>query len=81
MKADIEAALAFERDYALGCSVTVEWLRERGRVVAPCNCGEGLCRGWQSIPRTVLDSYQAMGRIAGDWSWPPAESAADGVAP
>lgn len=35
----------FEQRYAQQSGVTVEWLRQNGRRVEPCDCGE--CRGWQ----------------------------------
>ena len=38
----------FERQYAERSGITVEQLRELGRIVAPCNCGEAICEGWQS---------------------------------
>lgn len=43
------SAEQFERDYAERSGVTVEWLREYGRVVRPCDCGEDICTGWQSV--------------------------------
>ena len=45
----------FERAYAERSGVTVEWLREHGRVVRPCYCGDALCEGWQSLDRTLAD--------------------------
>jgi len=54
----------FERAYAERGGVTVEWLREQGRIVATCDCGEDECEGWQSTTREHLADYQAMGR---DW--------------
>ncbi len=39
----------FERQYAERSGITVERLRELGRVVRPCNCGDESCQGWQSI--------------------------------
>lgn len=41
----------FERRYAERSGVTVERLRELGRVVRPCTCGDDLCEGWQSVSR------------------------------
>lgn len=38
----------FERRYAAASGITVERLRELGRIVAPCDCGESICEGWQS---------------------------------
>jgi hypothetical protein len=40
---DIEFAAA----YAKRSGVTVEWLKLHGREVAPCDCGEPECEGWQ----------------------------------
>jgi len=37
----------FERAYAERSGITVERLRELGRIVAPCDCGEEGCEGWQ----------------------------------
>jgi hypothetical protein len=39
----------FERAYAERSGITVERLRELGRIVAPCDCGEEICEGWQSL--------------------------------
>lgn len=39
----------FEADYARRSHVSVETLRELGRVVRPCACGYALCEGWQSV--------------------------------
>lgn len=49
----------FELQYAERSGVTVEWLRERGRVVRPCNCGSSDCEGWQSINRELADEIAA----------------------
>jgi hypothetical protein len=38
----------FERQYAERSGTTVEELRKMGRIVAPCNCGDETCEGWQS---------------------------------
>jgi hypothetical protein len=45
----------FERAYAERSGVTVEWLREQGRVARPCHCGEPGCEGWQSVNRESYD--------------------------
>jgi hypothetical protein len=45
----------FERQYAERSGITVERLREMGRIVAPCNCGEDMCEGWQSTTQERLD--------------------------
>jgi hypothetical protein len=37
----------FADAYAKRSGVTVAWLRERGREVRPCDCGEDDCEGWQ----------------------------------
>jgi len=39
----------FEREYAERGGITVERLRELGRVVRPCDCKEEGCEGWQSV--------------------------------
>jgi hypothetical protein len=44
-----KTAEAFERDYAARSGVTVQWLRDHGRIVAPCDCGDPICDGWQSV--------------------------------
>lgn len=45
----IENAEEFERRYAERSGMTVEELRDLGRVVRPCSCGEEGCGGWQSV--------------------------------
>ena len=47
----------FERQYAERSGITVEHLRELGRVVRPCDCGEENCRGWQSMSRERAAEY------------------------
>ena len=37
----------FAEAYAARIDVPVEWLREHGRKVVPCDCGEDFCEGWQ----------------------------------
>ncbi len=37
----------FAQGYAGRSGVTVEWLREHGREVRPCECGSDDCPGWQ----------------------------------
>jgi hypothetical protein len=52
----------FERAYAERSGVTVEWLREQGRVVRSCDCGERGCEGWQSMNEweaQELDEWRA----------------------
>jgi hypothetical protein len=39
----------FEEAYALRSKMTVRSLRAMGRRVYPCNCGDVLCEGWQSV--------------------------------
>lgn len=39
--------LLFARLYAERSGITVEWLKEHGREVRPCACGEIDCMGWQ----------------------------------
>ena len=50
----------FERQYAARSGITVTRLRELGRIVAPCDCGEEGCEGWQS---TTLE------RLADEAAW------------
>ena len=40
-------ATEFARGYAEHSGVTVEWLREHGREVRPCDCEFEGCEGWQ----------------------------------
>lgn len=41
----------FERQYAERSGMPVEKLRELGRVVIRCDCGDERCEGWQSVNR------------------------------
>jgi hypothetical protein len=50
----------FERDYARRSQVTVDELRELGRVVRPCHCGSEDCDGWQSLSQENAAAYDAM---------------------
>lgn len=59
-----ERAEEFERVYAARSGVTVEWLREQGRVVATCDCDYEFCEGFQSLSAEILLDYQKIGR---DW--------------
>lgn len=45
----------FERAYAERSGITVERLRELGRVVRRCRCGEEWCEGWKSVSRRSID--------------------------
>jgi hypothetical protein len=49
----------FERAYAERSGVTVERLRELGRTVRPCDCGDPGCEGWQSISVERAAEYDA----------------------
>ena len=40
-------AQEFERDYAEASGVTLAFLKEHTRQVAPCHCDYEECRGWQ----------------------------------
>ena len=40
-------AEGFEAAYAARSGVTVEWLHAHGRWPEPCDCGEGMCEGWE----------------------------------
>jgi hypothetical protein len=44
-----KSAAEFEREYAERSRISVERLREHGRVVVPCACGDPICEGWQSV--------------------------------
>lgn len=39
----------FEAAYAARSGLTIPRLRKLGRVVKPCDCGEEICDGWQSV--------------------------------
>ena len=41
------SAAEFGRRYAERSGVTVEWLKEHGREVRPCDCGDEMCEGRQ----------------------------------
>jgi hypothetical protein len=43
----------FEREYAERSGLTVERLRELGRVVLPCECDYEGCQGWRSVSREI----------------------------
>lgn len=53
----------FERQYAERSGVTVERLRELGRVVRPCHCDAEGCEGWQSINRELAAELEQEGRL------------------
>lgn len=44
---ETEEARRWAEAYASRAGVTVEWLKEHGREVRPCSCGETECEGWQ----------------------------------
>ena len=53
------SAEEFEVQYAERSGLTVEQLRELGRIVAPCHCGHEMCEGWQSTtPERLADERQ-----------------------
>lgn len=52
-------AAEFERQYAERSGISVERLRERGRVVRRCDCGDEACEGWQSVNREDYDDDAA----------------------
>ena len=57
----------FERQYAERTGVTVEQLREMGRIVAPCYCDYEGCEGWQSTtPERVAHEQEWKKRLKGD---------------
>jgi len=41
------SAEEFATAYAQRSGVTVEWLRQQGREVRPCDCDYEDCQGWQ----------------------------------
>lgn len=49
----------FERAYAARSGVTVDWLREHGRVVVRCHCDEPECEGWASMSAEAAADYEA----------------------
>jgi hypothetical protein len=51
----------FERAYAERSGLTVERLRELGRVVVPCRCGDDDCEGWASVSREAAKDYERGG--------------------
>ena len=67
-------ALKFEHWYAKTNHMTVQQLRDRGRIVIPCpqypKCEEAECKGWNSVPGDMLDDYRMMGKVSRDWTWP-----------
>lgn len=50
----------FERGYAERSGITVERLRELGRVVRPCACQEDGCPGWQSMSKERAIEYDVL---------------------
>ncbi|MFL6314776.1 MAG: hypothetical protein ACJ71W_21940 [Terriglobales bacterium] len=49
----------FENEFAERAGATVDELRCRGRVIAPCDCGDEDCKGWRSIDKEILASELA----------------------
>ena len=62
------SAEEFEREYAERSGVTVEWLREHGRVVRPCDCGEDGCEGWKSVSAQAAECEHDW---RCPWCWAP----------
>ncbi len=48
------AARNFELRYATRSGITVKELRDTGRIVQRCRCGDASCEGWQSVSRTEI---------------------------
>lgn len=46
----------FEEEYATRSGITVEWLREIGRISLPCSCEEEGCQGWQMRSLGTIDA-------------------------
>ena len=61
MGAPTISADQFERDYAHRSGISVERLRELGRVVVRCRCGEPECEGWASVSRENAVDYEPGG--------------------
>ena len=51
----MQSAEEFAQTYADRSRVTVEWLKENGREVRPCNCIYEFCDGWQMAHVTHTD--------------------------
>jgi hypothetical protein len=54
----------FEAAYAKRSRTTVAKLRAYGRIVAPCNCGDAMCEGWQSTTAERLAEEKRHDRSA-----------------
>lgn len=50
----------FERQYAERCGISIQHLRDLGRVVHPCDCDWEGCEGWQSL------SHEAANDVVDD---------------
>lgn len=60
------SAREFEVYYANNSGITVQRLRELGRVVVRCTCGEDDCQGWISLSRDIAEFYmQSMPGLHG----------------
>jgi hypothetical protein len=76
-----ERAAAFERAYALRSGLSIEQLREAGRIVAPCRCGQPGCPRWQSLSRKLWrEDAEYRNRYGGDFVWPELEHSSEGEA-
>ena len=42
-----KTAEQFAKEYAERSGVTIAWLKQHGREVMPCDCGDDMCEGWQ----------------------------------
>jgi hypothetical protein len=51
----------FEREYAERCKMPVERLR-LFRTVRPCDCGDEICKGWQSVSHEEAAELDARQR-------------------
>ena len=61
-KAALLSAEGFTSAYAARSHVTVESLREQGRVAFPCNCDYEECEGWQmSTKERILEDATIRG--------------------
>lgn len=51
----------FEREYAERSGLSVAGLRELGRIVVRCGCGDPSCEGWASVSREAASDYDIGG--------------------
>lgn len=49
---------SFERAYSRRSGVSINSLREHGRYVAPCDCDEDICDGWEMAFRETEEALE-----------------------